>query len=185
MKASIQNHEISETILQKLKSIKLFLSDVDGVLTDASVYVGESKAQEYKKFNIQDGLGIVLVRKSGIPVGWVSARFSHATELRAQELKIDYLVQGSHGKLPAIQELCNKLSISINHVLYMGDDIVDIPVLREVGLAIAVANARPEVKEYAHFITAACGGDGAVREICDLLLKVNGSWDSVTQQYFN
>lgn len=164
--------------------VKLFLCDVDGVLTDASVFIGEENVGERKRFNIQDGLGLVLLKKSGIPVGWISARFSPATISRAKELSIDFLEQGKEGKLAAVNRLVEKLGIDYSEILFMGDDVVDLQVMKTVGLPVAVANARQDILASAKYVTKASGGHGAVRETCDLLLKAKGLWDSAVKAYF-
>jgi 3-deoxy-D-manno-octulosonate 8-phosphate phosphatase (KDO 8-P phosphatase) len=176
---------LDDEVRGRFARVKLFLCDVDGVLTDATVFVGESRESEFKQFNIQDGLGIVLLRTAGIPVGWVSARFSPATRLRAEELRIDYLVQGSRGKLPAAMEAADKAGVGMDEVLFMGDDIVDLAVMRKCGLAVAVRNARRVVRDAAHYVTASSGGRGAVREVCDLLLHSRGLWDTATKKFFS
>jgi len=167
----------------KLRRIKLFLCDVDGVLTDGSVYLGG--AQEIKRFNIRDGLGLIFLRRAGLKVGWVSARPSPVTEARAAELGIDFLVQQGDrlSKTGAVEKLLRRTRLDWNSVCFVGDDVVDLGPLRQAGLAIAVADARPAVKAAAHYITRAAGGHGAVRETAEMILKAQKKWDSIIAHY--
>ena len=164
-------------LARALARIRLFLCDVDGVVTDGSVWVGQEA--EVKRFNIQDGLGMVLLRKEGIPVGWISNRPSLATTCRAQELKIDFLHQQRGSKVDAVEQILKQTGFQWNQVCYAGDDIVDLGVLKRAGVSISVANAVPEAKEIADYVTKASGGEGAVREICELILKAQGKWDRI------
>jgi 3-deoxy-D-manno-octulosonate 8-phosphate phosphatase (KDO 8-P phosphatase) len=167
----------------RLKRVKLLLCDVDGVLTDGSVYIGG--ATEFKQFNIQDGLGLVLWRRAGLKTGWVSARPSAATKLRARELKIDFLIQQTdrQSKVAAVEKLLAQTRLSWAEVCFVGDDIVDLGPLRRAGVAVAVANAVREVKAAAHRVTAAAGGRGAVREVVEMILKAQGKWDVFVAHY--
>jgi 3-deoxy-D-manno-octulosonate 8-phosphate phosphatase (KDO 8-P phosphatase) len=161
----------------------LFLCDVDGVMTDGSVFIGAK--QEVKQFDIQDGLGLVLLRRSGIKIGWVSSRPSSATTLRARELKITFLVQQKdrHGKSAAIEKILQQEKLSWNDVCYVGDDIVDLGPLAKAGVGVAVANAVAEARTAADFTTRAAGGHGAVREIAEMILKAQGKWDAIVAGY--
>lgn len=161
----------------RLERVAIFLCDVDGVLTDASVYV--SGGQELKRFNIQDGLGLVALRKSGIKVGWVSSRPSRATAQRAADLKIDFLHQSKGSKVKAIEEILARTGLDWDQVCYAGDDIVDLGPLKRAGVAVAVANAVPEVLAAAHYVTRASGGQGAVREIAEMILKAQDKWQQL------
>jgi 3-deoxy-D-manno-octulosonate 8-phosphate phosphatase (KDO 8-P phosphatase) len=168
------------------RRIKLFGTDVDGVMTDNAVYIGSVAGQrvEFKKFDIQDGLGIGILRASGIPVVWVSGRESEATRLRGVELKIDEVLQiDGAAKLPAMESLLARRGIAWEEVAFVGDDIADIPLLRRVGLPLAVANAVAEVRACAAFTTSASGGNGAVREAIEALLKARGSWPESVSGY--
>lgn len=171
-------------LVDKLSKVTLFLCDVDGVLTDASVLVGNNRESEYKRFSIQDGLGLVLLKNAGIRVGWVSARFSPATRLRAEELGIDFLVQGKEGKLESVQRLASDQNMAMENILFVGDDLVDYRVMKSAGVAVAVANARKDILNIADYITRSPGGSGAIREISELVLKATGLWDNVTETYF-
>ena len=167
----------------RLADIELFLCDVDGVLTDGSIFIGGR--QEIKRYNIQDGLGLVLLRRAGIKIGWISSRPSPATTLRARELKITFLVQQKDrlGKAAAIEKILKQEKLEWDDVCYMGDDVVDLAPLEKAGVGIAVANARAEAKEAADFVTIAEGGFGAVREVADMILKAQGKWDSIIAHY--
>jgi 3-deoxy-D-manno-octulosonate 8-phosphate phosphatase (KDO 8-P phosphatase) len=174
---------ISSSLKRKLARIKLFLCDVDGVLTDGSIFIGGER--EFKRFNIRDGLGLVLARRAGLKTGWISARPSAATELRAQELKIDFLVQQSDrlGKAGAIEKLLAQEKLSWNDVCFIGDDIVDLGPLKRAGFSVAVADGVAEAKVVAHFVTRAAGGRGAVREVAEMILRAQGKWDAFVAHY--
>ncbi len=167
----------------RLANIKLFLCDVDGVLTDGSIFIGAR--QEIKQFNIQDGLGLVLLRRAGIKIGWISSRPSPATTLRARELKVTFLVQQKDrlGKAAAIEKILAWEKLSWDDVCYIGDDVVDLAPLEKAGVGIAVANATAEAKDAADFVTAAAGGFGAVREVAEMILKAQGKWESIIAHY--
>jgi 3-deoxy-D-manno-octulosonate 8-phosphate phosphatase (KDO 8-P phosphatase) len=167
----------------KLQRIRLFLCDVDGVLTDGSIYIGG--AREIKRFNIQDGLGLVLLRRAGFKSGWVSARPSAATKLRAAELKIDFLVQQTDklSKVGAVEKLLAREKLGWDAVCFVGDDIVDLGPLKRAGLAVAVANGVAEAKAAAHFVTRAAGGHGAIREVIEMILRAQGKWDALVTHY--
>lgn len=149
--------------------IKLFAMDVDGVLTDGKITVF-SNGVESKVFSILDGLGLRSVQLSGCEVAWISGRVSEATSVRAAELEIPHLFQGSREKQEILEELAAKLEISAENVCYMGDDLVDLKALEWAGIAVAVPNAMPEVIAIADYVTKKSGGSGAVREICNHLL---------------
>ena len=175
--------KISPQLRARLKRIKLFLCDVDGVLTDGSIFIGGDR--EFKRFNIRDGLGLVLARRAGLKVGWVSARPSPATRQRAEELKIDFLVQqGDHtGKTAAIEELLAREKLNWSAVCFVGDDIIDLGPLTRAGLAVAVGDAVPEAKAAAHCVTKAAGGRGAVRETVELILQAQKKWQPFLKHY--
>ena len=170
-----------EPLISKLKKVKLFLCDVDGVVTDGTVLIGEGK--EYKTFNIQDGLGMLLLRHQGIKVGWISNRPSMATQQRADELKIDFLIQGKENKVPAAESILAKAGFSWQEVCYAGDDVVDLGVLKRAGVAVAVANGISEAKDLADYVTKAKGGHGAVREIARLILTAQKRWSGMVKEF--
>jgi 3-deoxy-D-manno-octulosonate 8-phosphate phosphatase (KDO 8-P phosphatase) len=166
--------------------IRLLGLDVDGVITDNSVYLGlvGGERVEFKQFDIQDGLAMGLARRTGLRIAWVSGRHSDATTLRATELRIDEVIQDRGArKVPVMTEMLLRLGIGWEEVAFLGDDLADIPVLRRVGLPMAVANAVPEVKSLASYITLARGGHGAVREAIEALLQAQGRWNEAVRSY--
>jgi 3-deoxy-D-manno-octulosonate 8-phosphate phosphatase (KDO 8-P phosphatase) len=164
-----------------LRQIRLLLCDVDGVLTDASVFIGGR--EELKQFNIQDGLGLVTLRRQGLKVGWISSRPSPATTRRAMELKIDFLRQEKGSKVSAVESLLAQNGFRWEEVCYVGDDIVDLGVLKRVGVAVAVANAVAEARAVADYMTRASGGRGAVREVVELILKAQHKWTRIVAEH--
>lgn len=166
------------------RRLRLVGFDVDGVLTDGGIYLGKvaDHPVEYKRFDIQDGLGIKLLRMAGVVVVFASARRSDATDLRARELKVDEVVQDNR-KLSAFAGVLERRGIAWDECAFVGDDLPDLTVLRRVGLPVAVANAVAEVRAVATFVTAASGGHGAVREIAEAILKARGDWDGLVRQY--
>jgi 3-deoxy-D-manno-octulosonate 8-phosphate phosphatase (KDO 8-P phosphatase) len=175
--------KIPSAIRQRAARIKLFLCDVDGVLTDGSIFIGG--VREFKRYNIRDGLGIVLARRAGLKIGWVSARPSLATKLRADELKIDFLVQQTDrtSKTGAIEELLMQEKLNWDDVCFIGDDIVDLGPLKRAGLAVAVADGVSEAKSAAHLVTQADGGRGAIREVIEMILKAQKKWKPFVTHY--
>ena len=170
------------------RRIRVVGLDVDGVLTDNGIFVGpvDGQAVELKRFDIQDGLGHVLMRAAGIPVVWVSGRHSEATTARARELSVEEVLQvPGPNKLEAFGELLARRSIAWDEAAFVGDDLADLQVMRRVGLAIAVANAVGEVKAVAGYVTRAAGGHGAVREAVEALLKARGVWPELLERYFS
>ena len=161
----------------RLTKVRLFLCDVDGILTDSSILIGQPS--ETKRFHIRDGLGMMMLRQAGIQVGWVSARFSGATTLRAEELKIDFLEQTKEGKVVAVERLLARTGLTWEQISFMGDDVVDLGVLKRAGVAATVADGIAEAKALSHYVTTAPGGRGAVREVVDLVLKAQGKWDAI------
>ena len=168
------------------RRIRLLALDVDGVLTDNGIWIAPVNGQrvEFKRFDIQDGLGLGLLRNSGIEVAWVSGRQSEATELRARELRIFTVLQENKAsKLPALTRILEEKGLGWDQLAYVGDDLPDLPILRRAGLSITVANGRPEAKAMAHWITAASGGHGAVREVVEGILRARGEWDGAVRAY--
>jgi 3-deoxy-D-manno-octulosonate 8-phosphate phosphatase (KDO 8-P phosphatase) len=165
------------TLDARLKAVRLFLCDVDGVLTDAAVWVGG--ARELKRFDIRDGLGLTFLQRTGIKVGWVSNRPSAATRLRARELRIDFLAEPEAGKVAAVEGILRRTKLSWEAVCYLGDDVFDLGVLERAGVPVAVADAAREVRAAADFVTRAAGGRGAVREVAEMVLRAQGKWDSI------
>ncbi|HFC98348.1 MAG TPA: HAD family hydrolase [Thermosulfurimonas dismutans] len=170
--------EYPEEVLQRARRVRFLLLDVDGILTEGRIIV-DSEGREIKSFFVQDGLGIKLLQRMGFEVGILSSRTSLPVAFRARELGIETVIQGELEKGRLYQELLREKGLRDEEVAYMGDDWVDIPVLKRVGFAITVPEAWPPVKEYVHYITRHPGGRGAVREVCDLLLKAQGKWEEV------
>jgi 3-deoxy-D-manno-octulosonate 8-phosphate phosphatase (KDO 8-P phosphatase) len=169
------------------RRVRLLGLDVDGVLTDNGVFIGPVAGQrvELKRFDIQDGLGLILLRSAGLPVVWLSGRTSEATALRAAELRVEELLQvPGPRKAAAFADLLQRRGIAWEEVAFVGDDLADLPVLRKVGLPIAVANAVSEVKAVAAHVTLAAGGHGAVREVIEALLRARGEWADTLARYF-
>lgn len=161
--------------------VRCLLLDVDGVLTDGTIYVGEGV--ELKGFNIHDGLGIGLARRVGIEVGFISGRVSASTQARAKELGVELVVQSGRSKAEAVREVSQKLSIAPQNFCFVGDDVIDLPAMRLVGAPVAVANAAEEVKRAARYVTQRAGGQGAVREVVELILKSQGLWEKAIEKY--
>lgn len=168
------------------KRVRLVGLDVDGVMTDGGVYVGTAGGQpvELKRFDIRDSIGIRFLRAAGIKVVVISGRYSEATTLRAEELGVDEVIQDDRArKLAAFEALLARLEVVARDCAFVGDDLPDLPIMRRVGLAVAVANAMPEVLAVADHITEAGGGRGAVREFAAELLHARGQWEQVMQRY--
>ena len=176
--------------------MRLLLLDVDGVLTDGRVYIGDviganggSTCVELKAFHIQDGHGMKMAARGGLEVGWISSRFSTVTGRRAKELGINLLSQPAPEQKPPPEKLdvargmAAKMGIGLDQVCFVGDDLVDAPVLKAVGLPVAVANAVPEVLRLAAYVTRKSGGEGAVREVIELILKSQGLWHKLVSKY--
>lgn len=170
------------TIQEKAKKIKLLLLDVDGVLTDNRLIYGDD-GQEYKAFNTRDGHGLVLLQKTGIEVGIITGRKSQLVANRMNDLKVKHLYQGVPDKLPTFEALIEKLQISHDQIAYMGDDILDLPILTRVGLATAPSDADPEVLKRVDFISQQAGGRGAVRELCELIMQAQDTWQEQLNFY--
>ncbi len=168
------------------RAVRILGLDVDGVLTDNAVFLGrvDGARVEFKRFDIQDGLGIGILRGAGIPVFWLSGRHSEATTLRAQELRIEEVlqVQGA-AKLGPMEQLLARRGLAWEDVAFMGDDLADLPLMRRVGLPIAVANAVPEIREAAAWVTRLAGGYGAVREAIEAILRARGEWDAAVERF--
>ena len=172
---------IPKSLVAKLARVKILLCDVDGVLTNATVLIGDGR--EFKEFHIQDGLGLRLLQRGGIKVGWISNRPSTATQQRADELKVDFLFQAKGSKVEAVEAILARTGFGWEDVCYMGDDVVDLGVLKRAGAAVAVANAIDEAKNLADYVTRAEGGHGAVREVVGMILKAQNKWQRLVLEY--
>ena len=167
---------------ERVKKIRLAIFDVDGVLTDAGLFRTDD-GQEIKRFNSRDGLGLRLLQNSGVQLAIITGRNSRVVEHRAAELGISHLYQGCKQKAPAFLEICDKLSVSAEEAAYMGDDLIDLPILTRCGLALAVADGHPEVVSRAHWVSQFGGGKGAAREACELIMKQQGTWQAALDGY--
>jgi 3-deoxy-D-manno-octulosonate 8-phosphate phosphatase (KDO 8-P phosphatase) len=173
---------IDERIAVRIRPLRLLILDVDGVLTDGRIIIDDA-GLETKNFDVRDGHGIKMLLRSGIAVVLLSGRNSTVVVHRARELGIEEVHQGVWRKVERLEEILRHRALSASAVAYAGDDIVDIPVLKRVGFAVAVADACEEVKAMADYITLRRGGRGAVRELCELILKVQGKWEELTERY--
>ena len=166
--------------------VKLLLMDVDGVLTDGKLYNVPDAAGnmvETKGFDSQDGIALQWLQWKGIKTGLISGRVSPATVERAKQTRMSYVYQGHIEKIPILNEIMADAGVDKHEIAYIGDDLTDIVVMHRAGLAIATANARPEVKREAHYVTQAAGGSGAVREVIELILKAKGLWREIAEKY--
>ena len=173
-------------ILEAASRIKLLLMDVDGVLTNGRLYTlpgPDGTAVETKGFDSQDGIGLQWLSWYGIKTGVISGREALATTVRAAQCKMAYVYQGHIEKIPILEEILADAKIDSSEVAYIGDDFTDIVIMHRVGLAIATANARAEVKSQAHYVTSVPGGEGAVREVVEMLLKAQGLWPKIQKHY--
>ena len=171
---------------ERAARIRLLLMDVDGVLTDGRLFhfPGPDGAMvETKGFDSQDGIALQWLVWHGIETGVISGRVSRATEERARQVHMSHVHQGHIEKIPVLEDICARSGIAPEHTAYVGDDLTDVVVMRRVGLAVATANARPEVKRAAHYVTAAGGGAGAIRETAELLLQAQGHWEGILKKY--
>lgn len=171
------------------RAVKLVILDVDGVMTDGGIYLGASASGgtfELKRFEITDGMGVLLLQRSGIEVAIVTGRSSEVVAMRARELRIDEVHQDPRArKLPVVREMLERRGQGWENAAFLSDDLADVPVLRRVGLPVAVANAVPEVCEIALWRTTRSGGNGAVREFAEALLKARGEWDAALAGYLS
>lgn len=171
-----------QDILEKAEQIRLVIFDVDGVLTDGSLFIGDD-GQEYKAFHSRDGHGMKMLQAAGVEIGIITGRTSQVVKHRMDSLGIRHVYQGKLEKLPAFEELVAKLGLPPHQVAYVGDDVVDLPVMRRVGLAVAVQDAHPLVKQHAHWTTDHGGGRGAARDVCELIMRAQGKLDSQLKHY--
>jgi len=166
-----------QDILEKAAQIKLVVFDVDGVLTDGGLFFGDD-GQEYKSFYSRDGLGMKLLQKTGVELAVITARNSQVVEHRMRNLGIKHVYQGKLNKLDAFEDLLKRLGVTAQQTAYTGDDVVDLPVMRIAGLAIAVQDAHSLVKQHAHWITRHNGGRGAARDVCELIMQAQGTLEA-------
>ncbi len=188
----------TKSAVARARKIKLLLFDVDGVLTDGKLYIfplpapGQSSNKnesefgpvlEVKGFHAHDGMGISIAHLAGLKTGLITKRVSATVALRGRDLKMEYVRQGIHDKRTAFEEILQQAGLSASEAAYAGDDVIDLPVMRRCGLAIAVANARAEVKREAHYVTLHPGGEGAARDAVEFILKAQGKWKRIVEEY--
>ena len=166
-----------------MNNVKMVIMDVDGVLTDGKIIL-DANGTESKAFYVQDGSAITYLHRAGIKTAIISGRASKVVELRAKELCIEDVYLGIHKKLDAYEQILKKYKIKDSEICYIGDDLIDLPILRKVGFSVAVPNAPSEVKEEVSYITDASGGYGAVREVTEKILKSQGKWNTIISRYY-
>jgi len=179
-------YKMNPELMARAARIRMLLMDVDGVLTNAKLYNvpgPDGTVWETKGFDAQDGIALQWMSWYGIETGVISGRISPAVEERARQVKMTHVYQGHIEKVPILEQICEKSGIPADAIAYIGDDLTDVVVMRRVSLGFAPANARPEVKKAAHFVTTAAGGSGAVREVCELLLQAHGKWAEILKKY--
>jgi 3-deoxy-D-manno-octulosonate 8-phosphate phosphatase (KDO 8-P phosphatase) len=168
----------------RAKAIQLVVFDVDGVLTDGSLYLGDD-GQEYKAFNSRDGHGMTMLRQAGVAMAVITGRQSEVVRIRMESLGVEHVYQGQRDKRPAYVSLRDACGLSDEQIAFVGDDVVDLPVMRQVGLAISVADAHPMVVAHSHWQTKSPGGCGAAREVCEALLDAQGKLDAMLSTYLD
>lgn len=169
-------------ITERAGKIKLLLLDVDGVLTDGRIILG-NYGDEIKNFNVTDGLGILLLKRAKIRCAIITAKISKIVKIRAKHLHIDRVYE-NHYKIKSLQNIKRRFRVKEEEICFVGDDLIDIPILKRVGFAVTVPDAVGEAKDAAHYVTQKRGGRGAVREVCEIILKTQGKWEGVTRKYF-
>jgi 3-deoxy-D-manno-octulosonate 8-phosphate phosphatase (KDO 8-P phosphatase) len=183
--ATSKSKKVSPAVRARAKKIKVLLTDVDGVLTDGRVWLlseSDGSTKEIKGFDAHDGVGMMLLKLAGLRTGVITGRASSAVTRRAAEGGVEFVYQGVPYKIPVYEEILQKTGAKEFEVAYVGDDLPDIPLMKRVGLAVAVDNAEPEVKRAAHYVTARSGGNGAIREVAELLLKSQGRWEEMVEK---
>ena len=173
---------LSDLLRARAKKLRLLILDVDGVLTDGKLFF-DAQGVEYKSFHARDGHGIKLLQQSGVKVAVISGRNSAVVALRMQSLGVELVYQGHENKVAAFNEILQRLALEPEQVAHVGDDVLDLPLMVRVGLAIAVQDAHFTVKKHAHWCTQLPGGHGAVREVCDLIMQAQGSFDAAVNRY--
>ncbi|WP_089720213.1 KdsC family phosphatase [Candidatus Entotheonella palauensis] len=168
---------------QQAHNVRLLAMDIDGVLTDGRIWL-DLQGNELKTFHVHDGQGIAMAHQAGLRTAWISGRASAAVRRRATELGVTWVYENVKAKVPAIRDIMQQAQEPASAVAYIGDDLIDVPVFHTVGLSIAVASAPPDVRAQAAWVTRSAGGAGAVREVIDLILRLQGRWDAVVQELF-
>jgi 3-deoxy-D-manno-octulosonate 8-phosphate phosphatase (KDO 8-P phosphatase) len=169
-------------LFERAREVRLAILDVDGVLTDGALFLGDD-GQQYKAFNSKDGHGMRMLLDSGVRIAILTGRVSKVVEHRMHDLGVDLVLQGHREKLPAFESLLAQTGLEAAQVCYVGDDVVDVPVLRRAGLAVAVQDAHAIAKDHAHWVTPSGGGRGAVREVCELILRAQGNLERALAPY--
>ncbi|MHB8454301.1 MAG: 3-deoxy-manno-octulosonate-8-phosphatase KdsC [Acidiferrobacterales bacterium] len=175
--------DVTRATLERAAAIKLVLFDVDGVLTDGRLFV-DNKGEEYKAFNSRDGHGMKMLQRNGVEIGVITGRTSRIVEHRTKELGVSHVYQGCHDKLPVYEKLVAKLGLTPGQVAFAGDDVVDLPIMLRAGFAVAVQDAHFLVKKNAHWVTPSAGGQGAARDLCELIMAAQGTYASEMRRYF-
>ena len=175
--------DYSPDLVKRAKKITLLVLDVDGVLTDGKIVYG-NYGDEIKNYGVNDGLGILLAKRAGLKCIILTAKASRVVTKRAKELGIDRVYQDYHYKIEALKDIRKRFRVEDDQICFIGDDIIDIPVLKRVGLAVCPPNALEYVKPFVHMITKNTGGNGAVREVCDFIVQAQGKWEDITKSYF-
>lgn len=171
---------------QRARRVELVLMDVDGVLTDGQIFImpdGQGVTHEFKMFNVQDGVGLTFARRIGLRLGILTGRNSESVAMRARELGMEVVEQGSLNKLETYQKIREDVKLKDPQIAYMGDDLQDLPVLRRAGFAVGVANAQEDIKKFCHLVTRHEGGHGAVREALEFIIRAQGKWDQIMARY--
>ncbi|MCM8791905.1 MAG: HAD-IIIA family hydrolase [Candidatus Omnitrophica bacterium] len=173
---------MEKEILEKAKNIKLLLLDVDGVLTDGRI-IYDSKGKDLKFFDVHDGLGVYMLKKAGVPTVLITAGGSKTLKWRGRDMQVEAIYEGVSCKTSILNNILKKFKVDLGNICFVGDDLLDLGLMRRAGLSIAVFNACPEVKACAHYITLKEGGRGAVREVAELILKAKGLWNDMIKDY--
>lgn len=175
---------MTQDAIERARALKLVIFDVDGIMTDGTLYLADD-GQEYKGFNSLDGHGLKMLKSTGVELGIITGRNSQVVVHRARNLGITHLHQGAHDKLLVYRQLLGDLGLGPEQTAFMGDDVVDLPVMRRVGLAIAVPAAPELVKAHSHYVTRREGGRGAVREACEFIMRAQGTFDAQMALYLS
>lgn len=173
---------VTDELARRIEKVRFVILDIDGVLTDGRI-VYDNRGNELKFFDVQDGFGVALLKRVGIETVIMTAKKSNVVARRAKDFNVKGLYQNCFDKLETFRGMLEKFNIRPDEVCFMGDDVIDIPVLKRVGFAVSVPNGVDEAKEAAHYITKKPGGRGAVREVCDLIIKTQGKWQDVISRY--
>lgn len=175
---------VSHTLVERAQAVRLVIFDIDGVLTDSSLYF-DDRGHEYKAFNSKDGHGMKMLQDSGVKIAIITGRKSDLVLHRARNLKLDpeLIYQGIHDKAAAFADLLKQVGLDAKQIAYVGDDVIDLPVMTKVGLGIAVQDAHPFVREHAHWVTEQKGGKGAAREVCEMILDAQGHLQTLFANY--